>query len=292
MPKINIDDLSTQIVAGVIAAIITLVIQRTWLRSPEQPSANTTINHSTTRVTHNTTVINQRIHSASTNADTDDTVGTVVLLVVAVVTTALLFILHWRLALSITSGIAIATLVITGTAALRAWRLNLWNTRGVWTAGAALVTFGLSIASWFQIVHTQRGALNLRSLGDAIPERGSAPEHKGIFGYLTYLSGDVLDAVKNFAPYALPFAVLLALSAIITAAALALTWQRANQWHAFLSFNRTDLTISGKTIARANSFLTASYKSSAIVMLAFGLIALLASNGTFFDLYVGAQNRK
>ncbi|PPI57871.1 hypothetical protein C5E02_14630 [Rathayibacter rathayi] len=315
MPTIDINDFWTQTLAAIAAALFVLLIQGDWLRRPDRkakpstPTGGNGNHHGNQAIlegneidgdvridqryednSRRTTIINNINHATGAAASSDD-LGKGLLMVAAVVASAVLFVLFRPLLQAVSLGTAAAILLMLIVAIRRTHRLRAWTLRAVMTIVITVLAIVVVMSTWIGISALSRDGLTLHMVNAAIPQMTPEQTHAGIVGYFEYFFSTVLPAFFGIGPTVTQFVVPLFLAALAASALVVYAWLLLLDWHAFLGFNR-EANQKPKLVARAKSFNDGRARNALGLLVGAAIITVIAIGGAQGILYDLFQNQQ
>lgn len=304
MLAIDFNDLSTQIIAAVIAGVVLLIVQPGWMRRPPSLTSSASddaLSNSrgnqmvlkdsvvrgdvNQRYTDNsrTTMITTNVNNMSDDSASRDPWAEVFIGFLVVVVTLVLFMIFWPFLRAISYGFAFAVAIMIAVAIHRTHRLRAWNAR---TVIAAVVTGGLvlvSLVSWMGIISTEREGISLPGVTNEIGYPAATQSASGFSGLTEFFFESALPFVLDGDRPVGFFIGSLAVGASFSVILIIFAWIRLLNWHAFLGCRKSD-ECSPRMTARAESFLEGWKYGLIIESALLAIVGLSFSLGYVFDL--------
>lgn len=312
MPVIDMSDLTTQLVSAVIAGLVLLLLQRSWMRnassavpseaaptgnhnasgnqavfSDSQITGGVHVDQSYTDLSQHTTIIGNIEKSPDASAS-DDTYGNIVLLMIGMAVAAFLFVLLRPLLEAMSYGVVVATALMTLVAVLRTQK-SAWSVRAVATvvtvAGAAIVV----VLTWRAIGSVAREGMSLDAIRGAVPPFSNDPTTGTMANYFGYLANSAFPAFFGVHDHVLAFVMFLVIAATAQAALCLIAVSAVWDWNAFLSFS------SGSQQKRRLVSRARSHEEGGAIGLLLGAailaaVAILSANGLLFDVFLNLSS--
>lgn len=307
MSAIDMTDLLTQVVAGIVAGIVLLFVQPGWIARPDRTSRgsgseisnlNTDGNQSIIEgnkvrgdisvdqrhIDSSRTTITNNVNNTGGAAASDDDWGKVILILIGAVVAAGLFVLYRDLLQPISYGIALAVFIILLVAVLRTCRLKAWTPRATLSTIAGIGAVLVTHMTWVEIGSVERDGLSLSALASSIGTPTAEQNVQGLAGYFDYFFGTVIPALLDGARPVIPFVLFLMVAAASSVALSIFAWLRLLDWHAFLSFAIPGQR-SARSVSRAKSFTEGHGIGFLLGGVLLGVIAVFCAQGHAFDLW-------
>lgn len=307
MLSIDINDLWAQVLAGVIAGIVLLLVQPGWIRRPDpRASSSASAGHRNSggnqavfegntvtgdlRVdqryidkSRSTTITNNINNANNASASDDDWIKLFLVVCVGIVSAAL-FLLFRPLLQGVAYGTALATVVMLTVAIVRTIRIRAWTGRAILVTVIAVGSIVVTLFTWAGIATLDRDGLSLDGIAADIAPLPVEHDARGASMYIDYFLHSVLPVVLDGERPVLGFVISLMLAAAASVALSAYAWLRLLDWHAFLRFAHAGQQ-RPKVVARAKSFTEGSGIGviAGAALLAF--VAIGCAYGGVYDLW-------
>lgn len=306
---IDMSDLITQVISGVIVALIVLLVQRTWISiarsaaasdavevGPKNDSGNqalildsqTTggvrVDQSYRDESQHTTIIHQNMERSPDASAADDDYGKVVLLLIAMAVAGFLFVLLRPLLEVVSYGAVVSAVVMTVVAVYRTRQLEVWSGRAV----ATIITVGgagaVAVLTWRAVTDVVRDGMSLQAIRDAVPSFSADPDSGLVASYFDYLVNSAFPSFFGFHEHVLPFTIALLLAGVAQAALIVVALSAVWDWNAFLSFRSGSQR--KHLVARAKSHDEGGVLGLLVAAAPLAAIAFLSANGVLYDMFL------
>lgn len=297
-----------QTAAGIISALVVLVVQARWNRTPGKPGqegelppgtsggqgnhATITGNGNTVQQQYHSTVTNTTVHAArqtdAGSGQTDDLLAILGGGLIGILAVAGLFMAGRPFIGPILFGMAAGLTIRSLLAAKAVRRSGLQfdgTSRSVVVGGP--VSAALSSVSWILVNRTERGGISLDGIAAAIPPMTTAQGKAGLSGWVEHLFKGILPAL--YGTERLGFVLSLLIGTLFAVLLLLLSWRFLVDFESYLSIANGS-SASARTLKRAERYQSLGLFQTTTILTITAVICLAASTGLLYDGMTYAQN--
>lgn len=303
---IDMSDFSTQLIAAVVAGLVLLLVQRTWMGNakgaaavpsagPQNDSGNQAwisdsqitggvrVDQSYRDESQHTTIIHQNMERSPDASAADDDYGKVVLLLIAMAVAAIMFVLLRPLLEAVSYGAVVSTVVMALAAALRARQLKTWSSRALATVITVVGTGLVTVLTWRAMGDVVRDGMSLGAIREAVPSFSADSDESVVASYFDYLVNSAFSSFFGFHEHVLPFTIALLLAGVAQAALIVVALSAVWDWNAYLSFRSGSQK--KHIVARAKSH-EGGVLGPLVAAALLAALALLSAHGILYDMFL------